>query len=419
MKQDLTTGVHLTVIPTTQFKTVSLLVSFCSPVTLATLTQRSLLADLLETSSHKYPTQTALASKLSSLYGANYSTNVMKTGELGQFQFGMTVPNGRYLEGQPDLLKDAVTFLNEMINFPLQSSSTPNAFDDATFDRQKKNLATALKSVSEDKMLYTRLQTQQLHFGNVAAAFPSAGRLEDVDALTATNVFAELNRMREHDEVYIYVLGDVTDETVVAALENLHLAPRPATHGQLAYHMSTPKALKQQVEHQPITQAKLDLIYHFPVDYGQAMYYPAQVFNALFGGTPLSLLFTNVREKQSLAYYANSSVNFFNQTLTVQTGIDGDNAEQVKQIINEQLAALAAGKMSEQRFQQVKETLINQREAAQDAPRMVIGAYLMDDLAQSPISVADWINGIEAVTMNDVALVARLATLATSYLLRD
>ena len=95
MKQDLANGVHLTVLPTTQFKTVSVLVSFCSPVQLATLTTRSLLADLLETSSAMYPTQTALAAVLSNMYGANFNTNVTKMGNLAQFQFALTLANGR------------------------------------------------------------------------------------------------------------------------------------------------------------------------------------------------------------------------------------------------------------------------------------------------------------------------------------
>lgn len=418
MAIDLAAGVHLTVLPTTQFKTISTLITFSSPASLATLTARSLLADLLETSTAAYPTQTDLASVLSDMYGANYSTNVTKNGDQAQFQFALTVPNGRYLADQPDLLSAGFDFLNEVINRPLLQPGLP-AFDSITFARQQHNLAVALRAVDEDKALAARLAAQRLHFGEVVAGYPSAGRLSDVARLTASEVFDVYQQMVTDDEVHIYVLGDVAEANVKAAAAKLQLADRkPATSG-LFYHNKPAASVKSVVKHESLTQAKLDLIYHFPVDYGQALYYPAQVFNGLFGGTPLSLLFTNVREKHSLAYYANSSVNFFNQTLTVQTGIDGQQAEQVQTIIAEQLADLTEGRFSDQRFHQVQETLINAREAAQDSPRVVIGSQLLDDLSGQTISVADWVNGINAVTPADVTMVARLATLATVYLLTN
>ncbi|MGV7784664.1 insulinase family protein, partial [Mycobacterium kansasii] len=58
-------------------------------------------------------------------------------------------------------------------------------------------------------------------------------------------------------------------------------------------------------------QAKLNLAYQLPIYRSDADFLPAVVFNAAFGGTPLSLLFTNVREKASLAYYASSDYNPF------------------------------------------------------------------------------------------------------------
>ncbi|MCF6161633.1 MAG: insulinase family protein [Furfurilactobacillus sp.] len=418
MKQDLANGVHLTVLPTTQFKTVSVLVSFCSPVQLATLTTRSLLADLLETSSAMYPTQTALAAVLSNMYGANFNTNVTKMGNLAQFQFALTLANGRYLEGQPNLLADGFHFLNEVMLNPLVSTQNGiTGFDQQTFDRQKENLAIALRAVSDDKMLYARLQAQHLHFGDTAAAYPSAGRLADVESLTAQSVYNEYRRILTEDEVFIYVMGDVDADEVATLLDSFDLTDRPSMSRQITIPQEAPSGVTSKVEHQSITQAKLDLIYHLPVHYGDNQYFAAQVFNGLFGGTPLSLLFTNVREKKSLAYYANSGINFFNQTLLVQAGIDGEQAVTVQQIIGEQLADLAVGKFSVDRMSQVKETLINQREAAQDAPRLVVGSELLGDLTARPMTVSDWIDGINAVTAQDVAVIAQQTSLATSYLL--
>ena len=63
-------GVNLHIIPTKQFKLTHVLINFATPQTNTNATSRNLLANLLETSTHLYPTQTALARQLAKLYGA-------------------------------------------------------------------------------------------------------------------------------------------------------------------------------------------------------------------------------------------------------------------------------------------------------------------------------------------------------------
>jgi predicted Zn-dependent peptidase len=78
------------------------------------------------------------------------------------------------------------------------------------------------------------------------------------------------------------------------------------------------------------------------------------VFNELFGGSPLSKLFMNVREKASLAYYASSSFDTFRGVLKVQAGIDGKNHDQVLAIIAAQLSAIQAGDFTDDLVEQLK-----------------------------------------------------------------
>ena len=63
--------------------------------------------------------------------------------------------------------------------------------------------------------------------------------------------------------------------------------------------------------------------------------------NALFGGTPLSLLFTNVREKASLAYYASSNIDAFRGAVMVQTGIESHQKERVLALLKRNAKVLS------------------------------------------------------------------------------
>ncbi len=51
------------------------------------------------------------------------------------------------------------------------------------------------------------------------------------------------------------------------------------------------------VEYDDMDQAKLNMGYRFPTQYGQSGYAAFVVFNMMFGGDPSSVLFNEVREK--------------------------------------------------------------------------------------------------------------------------
>ena len=59
--------------------------------------------------------------------------------------------------------------------------------------------------------------------------------------------------------------------------------------------------------------------------------YPAALlYNGILGGYPHSKLFINVREKESLAYYASSRFDGIKGSLMIQTGIEISNKEKAE-----------------------------------------------------------------------------------------
>ncbi len=68
----------------------------------------------------------------------------------------------------------------------------------------------------------------------------------------------------------------------------------------------------------------------------------------------------NVREKESLAYYASSSIDTFRGYLSVQTGIDGKNRDKVFKLIEQQLQSLQRGEVTAEELAQTKAMLKNQ-----------------------------------------------------------
>ncbi|MBM6772583.1 insulinase family protein [Ligilactobacillus agilis] len=416
MQVQIVPGVTLDFIASKQFKTSRINLTFVTAaVSKKTVALRTLIANMLEVSSQKYPDQKAISDQLAFLYGATFGTSVNRRGNLHLVNFEMRVVNDHYLKEKQQLLTEAINFLQELIFNPLV---TNQAFDQAMFTLQQKNLIAYLESIKDNKQAYALQKLQQAYFEDPIHQIPPYGDKENLAALTAAECYAYYQEMLAHDEVIITLSGDFASDEVLAAIAQLKFTPRTVGKYQLTYKQTARNKLVAYEEQQDLNQSKLDLAYHFPVEYRGKYHYAALVFNALFGGSALSKLFTNVREKASLAYYANSSFDSLRQVLFVQTGIQADKKQQVLDLIEQQLAALVAGDVEAQLLANIKQELITDYEIRQDSQATALIQATMDQLSQSKVTASEWKAAIMAVSVADVQAVAALAKLEVSYFLK-
>lgn len=416
MQVQIVPGVTLDFIASKQFKTSRINLTFVTAaVSKKTVALRTLIANMLEVSSQKYPDQKAISDQLAFLYGATFGTSVNRRGNLHLVNFEMRVVNDHYLKEKQQLLTEAINFLQELIFNPLV---TNQAFDQAMFTLQQKNLIAYLESIKDNKQAYALQKLQQAYFEDPVHQVPPYGDKENLAALTAAECYAYYQEMLAHDEVIITLSGDFASDEVLAAIAQLKFTPRTVGKYQLTYKQTARNKLVAYEEQQDLNQSKLDLAYHFPVEYRGKYHYAALVFNALFGGSALSKLFTNVREKASLAYYANSSFDSLRQVLFVQTGIQADKKQQVLDLIEQQLAALVAGDVEAQLLANIKQELITDYEIRQDSQATALIQVTMDQLSQSKVTASEWKAAIMAVSVADVQAVAALAKLEVSYFLK-
>lgn len=413
MDYQLREGVALHVIPTKQFKTTQVVINLTAPHERATVTQRSLLANMVELGSMRYPDQNVVARELAEMYGANFGTDLHKYGRLHSFRFIISVPNEKFLTSTDNLMDTALDFMQAMIFEPLV---VDGGFDQAIFDRQKANMVADFASIIDDKQSYAAQQLANLYYDN-DQAIPSYGQAADMDDITPASLLAYYKQMLAQDQVDIFVLGDVEPDAIVAKLSALPFAARPKLQTNANYDQTIRAEVAKQTEKFAVSQAKLNLAYHFPVNMQSDERFAATVFNALFGASPLSKLFVNVREKASLAYYASSQLSTTTQSLSVQTGIEGHNLDQVLAIVDDQIKAIQAGSFTDEDLNNVIANLVNSYESSLDSPRMMIERAAVQAITGRKTTVNAWLDKIQAVTKADVMAVAENLNLQAIYFL--
>ena len=83
------------------------------------------------------------------------------------------------------------------------------------------------------------------------------------------------------------------------------------------------------------------------------------VLNALFGGTTMSRLFLNVREKLSLCYYASSTLEKMKGLLLVSSGIEFDKYDTAREEILAQLESIRRGEIEDWELEGTRSILVN------------------------------------------------------------
>ena len=417
MRIELVKGVNLNIIPSKQFKTTRIFISFIKNIeSKKELAERALLANYLEMCSQNYPTQIDIARKLSQMYGASFGSSVDRRGNYQLINFSIDYIESKYLVGNEDLLSGVIEFLKEIIFNPLKVGENKN-FDEETFTRQKNNTITYLNSIKEDKQAYATAKLRKLYFDNEIQQVPSFGESEDVEKLTISDLMDAYQKMLNTDRVEIMISGDVNTDEVINKFSVLPFKARNISRVSMSYTQEIKQEIVTQIDEEPLSQSKFDMAFRLPVVYRGDLHYAALVFNSLFGGSALSLLFTVVREKMSMAYYANSNFDPFRQLLVVQTGISYANKDKVQELILEQLERLKKGDFEDELLEQNKNNLISSYISRLDSQTSALLRAQSAALTGINVTIEEWLDNLQSVTKDDVMKVAKMVELQATYML--
>jgi predicted Zn-dependent peptidase len=407
-------GYKLHVIPTEKYKTNTLIWKMKAPLTKEDVTKRALLPQVLQSSSAKYSSTTALRSYLDELYGATLYVDLSKKGEYHIMSFSLEIANEKFLSDPSPLLKKGFELLTEILTNP---NINGNAFDTATIEKEKRTLKQRIQSVFDDKMRYSNVRLIQEMCKGEPYALEVNGDAADVDAITTEDLYEYYKHAFLNDEIDLYIIGDVNEDEVKKFAADLLRFEERSPKKLEQQEANTNKEVNEVKEEQDVKQGKLNIGYRTNIVYGDPEYFAMQVFNGIFGGFSHSKLFINVREKASLAYYAASRLESHKGLMMVMSGIDLKNYDQAVGIIHEQLEAMRNGDFTDQELAQTKAVIQNQILETIDTARGLTEILYHNVVADANISLDTWLEEMQKVTKEEIITVAKKIELDTIYFL--
>lgn len=407
--------IRLHVLPTTRFKTFAVSLYAGLPLHEQTVTTTALTPFVLRRGTKSYPETTEFREQLEHLYGAGFGFDVYKRGNYQIVQFRMDTINDSFVETGDSLLGKTFAFLGEVITKPVTENG---AFRTSYVASERETVRKKLESIINDKIRYAAERCMEEMFKNDPYRLHPLGRQSDLEQITPNSLFEAYQNWLKEANFDLYVVGDTTlaeVEELVAREFNLDRT------SSSEYAPETGEVKVQEVrtikEALDVNQGKLNLGLRTPIMYSDDRYASALMYNGILGSYPHSKLFINVREKESLAYYAASRFDGHKGIVGIQSGIEIDNYEKALSIIKAQLDSMRAGEISELEMSQTKAMIRNSLLEIQDSAFEMIAFDFNRVLSGKDRSAEELLSQVEAVTPDDVVAVANTVELDTIYFL--
>ena len=353
--------------------------------------------------------------KLDDLYGSSVGALVRRTGDIQSTGLSCGFIDDRFtLEGDA-LLKPMRAFLEEILLNPV---TVDGVFSAEYVASEKQNLIWTLESQRNDKRAYAGNQLLKQLCKEDSYGIPRLGEIADVEAITASSLYAHYRKVLEESPVHVFFVGSADPEAVADALRPMlsRLAKHPVTLP--AQTGLNPGEYSEREEVLDVAQGKLCMGYVTPITLRDSRYAAMQVCNTIFGAGMTSKLFMQVREKMSLCYDIGSGFHGSKGILTVAAGIEFEKKHIVLQEVKHQLQQILEGNVSREEMAAAKESLLSMLRSYHDSPGAIEGYYASAAISGIGMDTARFMAAVEAVTLPDVIAAAKTLQLQAVYFLK-
>lgn len=414
-REELQKGIYFNSISDERFKTNRLSLYLVTPMSEQTVAVNALIPNLLRKGYEEYPDFTSFNRYLNELYGAYADGNIDKVGDNQLVSLSVTAIDDRFTLEQEKMTKEIAHILGSMLLKPVWKDGQ---FIPSEVELEKNILIDEIRSLINDKRSYAVSTAIKLMCQNEPYGIGKHGTIQQVQQITPqTLTTAYQNLLKQaHIEVMFVGCGDaeIAKQELRNSFSKLERTYQPisisATHEILQQTLS-------KTDYMDVTQSKMVLGFGTGINSESEQVSAMRLMTAVFGGTPTSKLFLNVREKLSLCYYCAARFDRMKGIITVDCGVEEKNIEQAKQEIINQLEQIKQGNITDEEIQNAVLSLENSYQTVNDSNAAVSGFYLGEILANTIRTPEQEAALIKSVTKEQIIKAANMLHLDIVYLL--
>ena len=403
-------------IATDRFKSELLSLSYSVPLEGATAQKNAMVTALSRRGTVTYPTQACLNRHLDGMYSTAISTSNRRMGDMQTLSFTADFLGARYVGGGKGLLPEVISVLSELVRKPLLDEN--GNYIKTFVEGEKQVLRDAIRAAINNPRGYANAKARQLLCAGEPYGISLIGEEDTVDLLTPETLAARHRALQgEVAPLFAYV-GSMPALEVVALLEQAF----GDFGGEGASYQCLVRAhegdVKRAEVEMPLQQGKLSLGFRTDIAANDRLAPALLLVNEIYGGSPASKLFLNVREKKSLCYHCSASLDLYKGVLFANSGMQVANRTATEEAMLAEFYALQEGNISEVELDAAKKALANTYRGAFDNPGVLSRFYTGRVAANVFQTVDDWRERLMRVTRAEIKEAASRISLGAVFFLK-
>lgn len=409
-------GVKLCTHKTEQFKTS--VVSFNIATSLAeNAGKKALLLNLLARTSKAYPTITEMNRRLAGLYGAVISPSIRKIGEAQVLSLVLVCLDDRFALNGERVLCEALRLVSSCLFMP---DITPDGFKEENLKREKRLLIEKLESEKDEKRIYALNTMLSKMCRDEAYGINRLGTKEEIEQATGAELLGLWKDVLFKAPIQINVTGSFDEEEIKSMVTGLFAPLERKKDGIYEVHTEfVTEAFESRLfrEKQSVKQGKLVIGMRAGMTYDFDNLPAIKLMNSIFGSGTFSKLFMNVREKMSLCYYCAARLDSNKGIITVESGVETENAEKALNAIRHELDEVRSGNFTDETLENAKKSLCDLYNSVYDSVMGIndwMTSYALKNEITEPSALGKMIN---EVCREEIIIAAGMVTEDTVFIL--
>ena len=345
-----------------------------------------------------------------------------KMGDNQILKFYIEAIQDNCLPKKENLLKKII---NLLLEFVFNTRIENGKFNEEIFKVEKQNLRQTIEGIIDDKDYYSYETCINKMYGDNGFGLFKYGKIEELDKISETELAMHYNKLIQSAKIDIYVSGNIDNndiKKIIEENENIKkLIPRNENYilnNEYTENKQKLDKISEFQEEKDIVQGKL--VIGLDILSKQENMQPiALVYNSILGDGANSMLFQNVREKESLAYSIKSKYIRQKSNIFIRAGIEIENYEKALNLIKEQISNIANGNFESKDIDNAKCYLISGIKAIPEDQGSELIFYINSEISKTENSLDFYIEKINQVTREDIIEFAKHIQYNTIYFLRN
>lgn len=347
-----------------------------------------ILAGMMNDTCEKYDTKLSFEKAKDMLYGLGFACIPSSYSDVLNYSITYNFTNPKFINGFEE--KDCIDFIDETINHP-------NLSESSFVENVRIFKAALLRKLDNPSMLASSNLVKEIAKDDKRFDIYDDDIDKDLEFLTLDDVKYAFSKLFE-SRVDIFLVGDYSKdlEDYLKKYESkvdLHATCMPLDLNNIR-EVETKK---------DVGQSTLLVTYKTPYVRSSKEYYAFTLGNVIFGGIPSSLLFQEVREKNSLCYSIFSRTYRCEGIMIVLTNIDSKNKAKTLEEIRKQYQRMVDKEYDPSLIEVAKLMLINNSLTIDDDLDYLIDYTYRQRLLGINNTMDEFIDNINKVTIDDIS----------------